>query len=694
MTITEVVTSRQEVDRREFQLRGRLDGVRLAYELAEEGASVRHAAQLSQIELLKASLTAAQYKLLHQKYERVRYASWAGGGALDSRCLLFNVIVALEWIPGFYELEQLRSACDTFANLLFDATDGYMTVGRVIVGGPELMAWADIQVFASNRLHPRAWVDGMHIERKYQPIRIGRGMWNKLEGRLYAWHQKDGPAVLAHEWAHYALGLKDQYLKPRDVGGLKLVLPERNPIAHTLMANLLSNELLSTRLEGAAPTEWDGLRTNEEFGWLGIADDHTAEHIPPDESPQPAFRLVGRARKFAPLLWMRWDRAGDLDSYVGREHCWLYVLKGSLEAPQQLIAQGVFEDRADGFPLLGAAVGDYLIAVGTQGAGDERAEAVAYAQITADAGPRVASFTPWRPATPSAQPLVTVRGELLAHSAEPRSVYRLRVEPGPAQGWAQHVFPFDNTYPISVDPATLGAPAVDPEAGGHYDTVALDGHVLLTRQEEGRWQLAIATFSLGGSPPAAFPAHANPIPAGSADGNAMIFFNDAAGGMLSNVQVAMSRRAEPASPYERLRIVTATNVHAGPAVVAAPAGASLGPRSYSFSVTTSQSLADTTLRMAELSPTLVLYVDEKSLTTTVDPAPERELKICRLEDGAWLPLDESRHVGADYVIAIPLDATTAPGLYAKAPRPEHYRVFLMRKEVPHSSPEPEAQASA
>lgn len=68
---------------------------------------------------------------------------------------LFNVIIALEWNTGRAFLQQLRLAAARASDFLYDATNGYMAIGHVIIGGPDLMDVADIQVMASNRIHPR-----------------------------------------------------------------------------------------------------------------------------------------------------------------------------------------------------------------------------------------------------------------------------------------------------------------------------------------------------------------------------------------------------------------------------------------------------------------------------------------------------------------------------------------------------------
>lgn len=657
-----------DIDRRGFVYRGRFDGARRFIHPTGRVRVPRHDAQLVNVPPVGPALDAGERELFRHRYERVKYTAHQGAKRSDHACYLFHLIVALEWTPSAHELSLLRNAFDECADLLFDLTDGYMTIGRAIVGGVELMGCADIQIFASNRLHPRAWVNGLHDPKKYQPIRLGRGLWSKRDSRLYPWHKHDGPAVLVHEWAHYALGLKDQYMRPVVINGTTLILPERNPVANTLMASLLSNELLSTVPAGHERTEWDALKVNPEFQPLAIPAGYVPSELPPEEVPQPEFLVVGSARAVPAPLWMQWAKAGNLPELLDEDHCWIYVLKGSLASPAQLIAQGVFADQPDGFPLPGAAVGDTVIAVGYQQRPDgTRAEEVAYTTIQGrDPGHNgLAVFAPWQAATPQTTPIIAVGGTIQGHSPAGRPIYAVSVDIHGPGAWSKHLFSFDQPQA-----ATPGAP---------YIVAALDGHVLLTVRRQAGWELAVATFSIGGSPPAGFPGHLNPIPAGSSDGNAMIFFSDPAAGPLDNAQYAAD---QPVSPYqeryENLRLVVTTNLHAA---AAPPADPQRGPRSYTFAVASNQSFALDSLQMARLNPTLVLYVDPLTLTNlpaSGGGAPaELRLQICRLDQGAWRPLAQTHYRPQDYLLAIPLDADTAAELYAAPPRPAYYRVFLM-----------------
>lgn len=133
----------------------------------------------------------------------------------EPRLCLFNVLVALEWLPDQAYLRQLEWAFRRVSDFLYDVTDGLMAFGQVVFGGPQLMDAADIQIMASNRLLPRSWVSGLHIERKYMPIRMGRGVWHKNNLASIPWDEPEAYRTLIHEWGHYALELRDGYLEQR-----------------------------------------------------------------------------------------------------------------------------------------------------------------------------------------------------------------------------------------------------------------------------------------------------------------------------------------------------------------------------------------------------------------------------------------------------------------------------------------------
>lgn len=638
-------SAKLDLTREAFALRNRRGGMRAGLTTYGE---LRHKLQLDNI--AKSGIDPAESILLRSKFERGMYQP-SGSNELKY-CCLFNLIVAFEWNPGYHELEQLRMACDEAANLLFDATDGFMTFNQVIVGGPELLQCADIQIFASNRLFPRAWVNGLHIEEKYQPIRIGRGYWRKQERRADPWHKNLGAAVLVHEWMHYALGLKDHYVKKEG----PFALPQLSPSVNTLMANLMSNELH----EG---DEWRLLSEKREFTWLGIPGDRKPVNIPPDDTPAPRFDLVGTAKADLadePLVWLQWD--AELEAKLVRDHCWVYVLVGEngafpLDRPGQLIAQGSYEALPEGYRIIGAREGAIVILIGRSP--DEPSQpTVLYRKVAGFSGSTIRfADSEWKDGTPEGPtplPLIAVK------TSEKRPPYKLSWENTDTSGrdWTETLFPLGELRPSNS-----------------LKVGVLDGHMLLTSRSsmEKPYQLVIVNYSIGGSPGAAFPGSPNPVPAGSSDGNALVFFHDE--------EVVKQRLAESTnmSPINSLRIVTTTNL-LGPME-----NLHQHPRSYVFGLMPNGLLPVDSNGDPQFLPTLVLFYD----TDTLRDAPSgTRLSIHRLHQGSWVELDPAYQTQSPdrLLVAAQLNRATAPGLFpgdprqqgaAKPPTPEYYRLFLV-----------------
>lgn len=640
---TEHLSPKLELARQEFMLRNRRNGTRAGFQHQGE---LRHDKQMGQVR--RAQVSELERMLLLSKYEKGSYFS---SGQSHHFCCLFNLIIACEWNPGYYELEQLRSAFDEAASLLFDATDGHMSFNRIIIGGPELMDCADIQIFASNRLYPRAWVNGLHIQRKYQPIRIGRGYWRKSLGRADAWHENLGPAVIVHEWCHYALGLKDDYIKLSD--DKQYAVPTSSPIVKTLMANLESSELIGK-------TEWKQLLQNPFFTWLfkrassPYAQSYSPQDVPPELAPRPMLELIGTLKNEPDehiLASLNWKEAG-LEYKLAPDHCWVFVLTAkddsadALEQPGQLIAQGSYETLLpEGYRIIGARKGAYLILIGQEPSG-ANAPRVLLGKISGFKNSLI-TVDSWDDVTPGASakdiPVLAVIATAL-NANEISYKVDVAVKNADKRKWTTHIFP-------------LGQQPVSP--GATLQT--LDGQVLMTTKENGKRQLSIAHYSYGYSPPASYPAGPNPVPAGSSDGNAMVFFYD-----------EEAARIDPSDEKETsldssLRIMVTTNI------LSAPGELSQGPRSYTFAL-----LPNETLRVENgkplYYPTLVLYFDQD----TLEDSKGRALKIHRLlENGSWEAVKNQQAFPDRYLVAAQLNQETAPGLFAAQPAAEYYRLFLV-----------------
>jgi len=597
------------------------------------------------------------------------------------RVCLFNIIVALEWRPSATYLQTLKDAFTLASSLLFDVTDGYMAIGEVTIGGPELMECADIQIFASNRLSPRSSVNGLNNAEKYQPIRIGRGLWHKInrknphERATFPWSHQKGYATLVHEWGHYALGLKDQYLAFDPTA--KLVMPTRQLIADTMMARLDSSELLDDdslanqhdlsklvkdgKLALLSPrpnpqandttSEWEALREHPRFNWLQIDDPHHSQQAPPLEKVNPAFAVIGTANDPYPAqeLLFSLDGAGAGRQMIDSD-CWVYVVKGPVTEPEGLIAQGSFE-TVGGFQLLGAQIGDGVVLIGNR-QGTPSQPLVLWAQIVDDAG-GTAQMGPWQAATPDQFPRIDVTpvGERNQGAAPP---YRIKLAGFSSEDWQAITFPLGER---------------EKRVGAKVDGLTvLDGHVLLVSTHTNQPQLVIAGYSLGGSAFSGYPAHPNPIPAGSADGNAMLFFYNEAERELHYP----SNRLPSGRTFDGSKVVVTTNLQD-----TEPLPANCVPRSYTFSVTSNTTFWD----LVDLHPTLILYYDQESRQDV-----EGDMVIARYDAQSqppWVLLEQTIDKRDDYMAVVALgDDKTEPGLFKNPTQPDHFRLFLKMRNDP------------
>lgn len=572
---------------------------------------------------------------------------------IKSVMAVFNIVVATEWNPSRKFIDDLEYSFKSAAKLLLDVTDGYMTVGQVVVGGIDWMDVADIQIFSSGRLLPASQVFGMFDTDKYRPIRLGRGLWHKRKHQPLPW--SEGYGVLVHEIGHYILGLKDQYLrKPTEED--RRVVPRVNLTVDSIMSSDTRSELTdqprrALHLGDAKDypvSEWAQLARREEFKFLKIAANHKAEAPPPIATPQPVFCVIGDGSADGGN-----DRGDELEMsipianfpIVGAQlnHCWVFVLqKGNSD---RLIGQGTFYPSAvwERFKLHGAHRDDDVILVG---AGVPGAPGVFRASII-DSRDGVAHFGPWKDVTPDGPwPLVAVKPAI---NCTDRKRVTVQVDGGPSK-------PIVTLYPLGA----IGP--VHPQNDGSYWVSSLDGIVMLRWGDGPEAKVMVCHYSQGGSPPSGFPGNPNPVPAGSGEGNALIYFYDEAARLDGTT--AAENDIKKARDYGKYTIVTTTNYH-----IQAPYGTS--PRSYVFAIATNQSLGE----VIELNPTLSLFFDE-------EPEQVEGFRICRLDttDMTWHKLDDTsgkpydRIYKARYLSAALLLPETAPGLYARSLAPEYYRL--------------------
>lgn len=567
----------------------------------------------------------------------------------DAPRLRFHLIIALEWRPSVETLAALKSALIEASRLLYDVTDGLMAIGRVLFGDTVVMGCADLQIFASNRLFPRCSVNAMHDPRKYRPMRLGRGLWDKNNRASIAWSTRDGFATLVHELSHHALGLKDQYL---DVQANGLVVPQHSLVKDTIMADLSSSELLAprpNRNSAAADSEWEALRQHPQFASLGIKPNYVRNPRPPT-APLPAtiFTMLPSLAQASTELLLVLDPAGVSDGTATLDlgYCWVYVLRlNDAGEPVRLIPQGSFEVRPDGFRLLGAAVGDrVLLCSSRQGSPGVQLNLWSTIGSVAEG---VAVLDPWENVTPD--PGEWRHVSVKSPSLGPFGPFDVELDDplGELAVWDAYVCPLGDHTP--------------KRAPKKIDL--LDGHILLMARA-GRRRLMLASYALGGSPSSTYPAHPNPIPAGSSDGNAMLFFAPTEPPELDYTPTA--RLDSRSSELEKYLIVTTTNYHAS-AELLPPQGPE--PRSYVFAVASNLELGPLT----DYNPTLVLYYDKGSRDSGAET-----IAIYRYDATGWVELERCEDKPDRFLVAAPLNAKNAPGLYEASPRPEYYRLMLRR----------------
>ncbi|HEY0607461.1 MAG TPA: hypothetical protein VGD58_31375 [Herpetosiphonaceae bacterium] len=582
----------------------------------------------------------------------------SAGGPTETRICLFSVIVALEWQPTAKYVQQLKWAFRAASDFLYDVTDGYFAFGQVLIGGPELMDCADVQILASNRLLPRSWVSGLHEDRKYMPIRVGRGIWHKNNRVSIPWDEPEAYRTLIHEWAHYALELRDAYLETHYVsvgaphnhahdadyvllrGEHPLVIPQISITTESIMASLEgTSELvpqMGSKAAGQPESPWEEIRKRNRYRNLGFnPNSRTLEGPGRLPLPLPVIHLTEELKQ-AQQAWPPTDAIlNDFPKGVQFDHCWAYVIKGSLSAPLGLVAQGSIDARASqrGFRLLGVAVDNTVVLIGRDHSDHSIVVAGRIDTIETPEGERdaVVKIGEWTNVTPEHFPLVdVVPSEDLRDNGQMAKI-AVNVSGDDSRAW---IFPLGYGEPEQID------------AKEFREVPTLDGHVLVT-WDDGK-KLVISSFSQGGNPQTGTPTGGPPITAGSSEGNSMLFFAD------KNL----------IRDYSSTKIVT-TLIHTAAELDQLPDGAQA--RGYAFSLSCNTALP------TELDPTLILYFDRDSVNDGGD------LVIYRQDDLAgtkWTQIATYQPKNS-FFVAAPLNAETAERLVANDPaaRIERYRLY-------------------
>lgn len=127
--------------------------------------------------------------------------------------ILFNLVVSLEWNATATYLAEIEAAFKQASHYLYDATDGQMAFGQLLIGDAQHY-WesADIQIMVDNSVRPNAYIGQLLTGHPAYIIRVGRG-WDGNSGAHGSWAEKNGYRTLIHEFAHYGLHLYDEYVQ-------------------------------------------------------------------------------------------------------------------------------------------------------------------------------------------------------------------------------------------------------------------------------------------------------------------------------------------------------------------------------------------------------------------------------------------------------------------------------------------------
>jgi hypothetical protein len=151
---------------------------------------------------------------------------------------LFHVVASLGWTPAPHSTvttaADIQAALRELSAVLYDWTEGQMAVGPISIhSGGERWDEADLRFAPANDKRPSAFVGGIVAEplvynghltdiiyapaaTHYGRLWDGRDAFVEGNGR---WTQPAGYRTIAHEWAHYALFLYDEYQSSDGLSG-------------------------------------------------------------------------------------------------------------------------------------------------------------------------------------------------------------------------------------------------------------------------------------------------------------------------------------------------------------------------------------------------------------------------------------------------------------------------------------------
>ncbi len=345
--------------------------------------------------------------------------------------LLFDLNVSLEWDarndPEF--LQELDAAFKRASEVLYDLSDGQMALGRVrVFQDKENWLTSDVQIYANNRVRPRASMGGIArqtlsdvsrngevIERAYQPGAIRMGpVWDPF-GQSRADLGRDWWRAFAHELGHHLLFLPDDYLgyeldKNGDIVGVVRVDCEGS-VMTTAYDDAYSEFLDFSDL---APADWPGAcsktvaaHTTGYSDWETIQRKYPMVGKPGDESnPGPAalplaltqvqFVQPATAGRALPARFFDLRAAGQGGRLaVAQGQAYLFKTQGTPEISDDTVVLLGSTGSSDSIKVRGAAVGDRVCVFANDGGSAQIGCADGVSELTSSIP--VAEVAGWQP---------------------------------------------------------------------------------------------------------------------------------------------------------------------------------------------------------------------------------------------------------------------------------------------------------
>ncbi len=414
--------------------------------------------------------------------------------------LLFDLNVSLEWDarndPEF--LQELDAAFKRSSEVLYDLSDGQMALGRVrVFQDKENWLTSDVQIYANNRVRPRASMggiarqtlsdvsrDGEIIPNAYQPGAVRMGpVWDPF-GQSRADLGRDWWRAFAHELGHHLLFLPDNYLgyefdENGDIVGVVRVDCEGS-VMTTAYDDDYSEFLDFSDLD---PANWPGACSKTVAAHTtGFSDWETIQRkypmvSKPGAAPNPGpaalplaltqvqFVQPATAGRALPARFFDLRAAGQGGRLaVAQGQAYLFKTQGTPEISDDTVVLLGSTGSSDSIKVRGAAAGDRVCVFANDGGSAQIGCAEGVTELTSSIP--VAAVAGWQPnvqVQPIMVPTLSISVTQVAGQAEPQ----IRVQP---------LGPTGAVTVSQVSPLGLASVRYEPPAGeGRGFTVVISG---------------------------------------------------------------------------------------------------------------------------------------------------------------------------------------------------------------------------